>query len=579
MAFSQQDMVVFWLTFAAYLVLLVIMGVISKRRTKNITDFMVASRGIGSLLTGLSYGVTYFSAVLLIGCPGLTWMLGSQWMIVTLMNLGFGTFAAFLILGERTRSMSEKLGALTLPELIAERYQDEKVIRPLAGIVIAVFQVIYLVSIFNGLSLLLQIMFPGVEEAYTIAVVLCGCITAAYLVIGGSHSAILSDLLESMVMLAGLLTITIAGVVVAGGLSGLNANIYADIAAAGASSLATPPESYYASNPEAWFLFPNVLSMSMVGMALVTTFGTWGSPQMATRFFTAKDRRSIRYGMIVACVWVFVVSFCAWFVGYVGRGQDIPGGATESLKQFAIAQSGSETLPKNWYEYTMPWLLGERQILPLAFAALFLAAVTAASLTTGEKLILVASSAVARDFYQKGVARGKEVSDETTLKITRIAIVVIVFVAVVLALNPPATILDLTMFSWASLNAFTLVPFVAGLYWKGGTKKAVVISGLVALFTAIAWFVLFNPKWRTPGLPIFPPSSEVGSFDLRSLLPESWQAVVPFQMRPGDIHEFIVSQLVAIPTFFVVSALDRKGKPDREFLDGLFSHITADTNE
>jgi len=372
MGINPADTVIFWIAFIVYLVVLAFIGYYSKRKTKTIADFMVANRTIGSILTGLSYGVTYFSAVLLIGCPGLTWMLGSQWMIVTLLNLAFGTFAAFILLGERTRKMSQKLEALTLPELIAKRYQDEKLIRPIAGIVIAVFQSIYLVSIYTGLAILLQIMFPGFELAYILAVILCGGITALYLIMGGSHSAILSDLIESIVMLLGLVVIIAAGIWAAGGLVGLNDNIYADMAAAGASSLAGPPESYFAANPDAWFLFPNLLSMSMIGMALVTTFGTWGSPQMSTRFFATKDRKSIRYGMLISCLWVFVVSFCAWFAGYVGRGQLVTGGATESLKNFAMTYSGTSTPPANWYEYTMPWLIAEQEVIPIWLAALTL---------------------------------------------------------------------------------------------------------------------------------------------------------------------------------------------------------------
>ena len=258
----------------------------------------------------------YFSAVLLVGCPGLTWLLGEQWLWVSFMNTVFGTFVAFLLLGNRARKMSKKLGALTLPELIAERYQDDKYIRPTAGLVIAIFQTIYLVSIFLGLSTLLQVLFPGVPYAFQIAVILCGAITCIYLIIGGAHSAIMSDLIESIIMLIGVLGITIGGIIYVGGINNLNANILADIANNVANGIPEP----YGSDPGAWFIFPNIMSMSMIGMAFVTTFGAWGSPQMATRFFTSKDRKSLRYGMVLACIWVSIVSFCSWFNGAIGRG-------------------------------------------------------------------------------------------------------------------------------------------------------------------------------------------------------------------------------------------------------------------
>ncbi len=579
MAFGTGDMILFWVVFVAYLAGLALIGVYSKKKTKSIQDFMVANRSIGAVLTGLSYGATYFSAVLFIGCPGLTWNLGSQWVLVTLMNMAFGTIGAFALLGNRTRRMSGYLGALTMPEMLAKRYQDNKLLRPTAGIVLAVFQTIYLVSIFTGLALLLVILFPGTgQAAYIIAVCLCGGITAIYLIIGGSHSAITSDLMESLLMLFGMLTLVLAGLYAAGGLTGLNANILLDIQAQGATGVPAGTGNPFLSTPDAWFLFPNALSMSMIGMGLVTTFGTWGSPQMSTRFFAAKSRKSIRYGMIIAALWVFVVSFCSWFAGYVGRGQLIAGGATAALKDFAAANPlpwtafvAGTNVPANWYEYAMPWLLTQGNIMPLWISALFLAGTAAASLTTGEKLILVASSAVSRDFYQQGVAIKKNVSDEKTLKITRITIVAIVVIAVIVAVNPPATILDLCMFSWASLNAFTLIPLVSGLYWKGGTRRAALISGIIALTVAVAWFICFYPKWAPINgqaiLPLFKPAT------LPNIITTPW-----FSAKPGDIHEFIVSQAVAIPSFFIISKLDKK-KPDKEFLDKLFVYIKQDTDE
>jgi SSS family transporter len=544
---------IFWIVFIVYLVVLAIIGWISHKKTKTITDFLLASRGIGTVLLGLSYGVTYFSAVLLIGCPGLTWILGQQWTIVTLLNLAFGTFAAFLILGNRSRRMSKKLGALTLPEMIAERYQDKKLIRPTTGIVIAVFQTIYLVSIFLGLSTLLLVLFPGVPYAFNIAVILCGAITALYLIIGGAHSAILSDLIESIIMLVGVLAIVVGGLIYVGGLANMNANIIADINASG---------GFFGSNPEAWFVFPNIMSMSMIGMAMVTTFGTWGSPQMATRFFTAKDRKSVRYGMLIACIWVFIVSFCAWFAGAVGRGLMPNSSATITSWMNSIGVPAGTSLQ----EYVMPWLISGTNILPVWFGALFLAAVTAASLTTGEKIIIVASSAITRDFWQKGIRKHKNISDEATLKYTRFAIIGIVVVAILLTFAKPAFILDLCMFSWASLNAFTLIPYLAGLYWKGGTKRAAFWSGIIALAVAVGWFFCFNPKLTVPGLPLFP---DVGNATI---------IATPIKITLGSIHEFLVSQAVAIPAFFIISWLDKK-KPDKAFLDDLFDYTKEETNE
>lgn len=539
--YAVTDTIWFWLVMVLYLAMLMIFGYVSRKKTKTITDWMVASRGIGPVLLALSYGATYFSAVLIIGSPGNTWNLGEQWLYITFTNLIFGTFVAFLMLGNRSRRMSQKLGAITLPELIAERYQDKSYIRQTSGLILGVFLTIYLVSVYIGMSVLLTVLFPGFEFAFQIAVILCGVVTVSYLVIGGSHGAILSDVVESMIMLVAVVGLVIGGIAIAGGLAQMNANIAADVA--------TAPGPLHAT-PELWFLFPNTVSMPMIGMAMVTAFGTWGSPQMSTRFFTAKSRKSIRYGMLIACVWVFVVSFCAWFSGAVARGLSPNSSAELASWVTSIGAPSAKAI-----EYVIPWALVN--YFPIWFAAIFLAGVLAASLTTGEKLIIVASGSITRDFWQKGIMRHKNISDEKTLTWTRIFVVIIIVAAILLTLTRPAFILDLCMWAWSCLNAFTLVPYVSGLYWKGGTKRAAFISGIIALVVSILWFFLFYPKWTAGmGLPLFP-----GVFTATTY-----------------IHEFIISQAVAIPAFFIISYFD-KNKPDKAFLEDLYKYVKEDTND
>jgi len=547
---GPADTIWFWIIIVAYLAMLAVFGIISRRKTKTITDFMVASRSIGPVLLALSYGATYFSAVLFIGSPGNTWALGEQWIWITFTNLIFGTFFAFLILGNRTRRMSNKLGAITLPELIAERYQDKRYIRQTSGLILGVFLTIYLVSVFIGMAVLLQVLFPGFAYAFQVAVILCGIVSIAYLVIGGSHGAIMSDLVESIIMLVGVVGIVVGGLVAVGGIAGMNANIVADLANNGVADA-------FAADNAAWFIFPNLMSIPMIGMSLVTAFGTWGSPQMSTRFFTSKNRKSVRYGLLIACIWVAVVSFCAWFSGAVARG--LSPTSTADLKAWlSLLCGGDPATMAKWTEYVIPWALtNPNTIYPLWFTALFLGSVLAASLTTGEKLIIVGSGSLIRDFWQKGVGRSRNMSDESALKWTRMFIGVIIVVAMLLTFLRPAFILDLCMWAWACLNAFTLVPFIAGLYWKGGTKRAAFLSGVIALAVSILWFFCFYPKWSPGlGLPLIP-----GIFT-----------------KTTYIHEFIISQAVAIPAFFIISFFDKK-KPDKTFLEDLFKYVKENTND
>lgn len=513
----------FWGILVGYLALLAVIGWYSSKKTKSLEDFLVAGRSINSVLLGLSFGVTYFSAVLLVGggLQSYEWGLSTLW--IAAINVFVGVFLAFVFFGRRTKGLSQHLGAMTIPDLLADRYRDSK-LRVLSALVILVFETVYLVSIYIGLSVLMGVIMPDTPHAYEIAVIVCGVITVIYLTMGGSHGAILTDVIEAVIMVAGVVLIAGFGlhhIAEGGGFAGAT-TLYA---------------SLHAQDPQL-VSYPGTLGWGLLGMMLVTSFGVWGSPQAISRFYTAKKKNSIKWALVISCTWAVVISFFAYLNGNIARAIPEVGEAIGALP------AGTS----NPSEYSVPFLM--MLVLPPVFAALFIAAVTAASLTTGEKVVLMAASAFSRDIYQKTLR--PEASDEQVLKVTRIVLTILVTVAVILAIQKPSAILALCTFAWAALASVILVPYVFGLFWKGGTAKAAFISGLLSFGTAIAWWVLFRR-----------PLMLAGDLATDALFDTAFGP-----LRLAYVHEFLVSQVVAVISFPILSKVT--APPPREFVDDLF---------
>ena len=531
---------VFWVIIVIYLAFLAIAGFYAKKKTKTLEDFMVAGRKIGPLLLGLSFGVTYFSAVMIVGGGQFSWLWGIGVVWVAAIDVLVGVFLVFVLFGTRTKALGEHFESLTVPQFLSKRYQDPQ-IQTFTSVVILFFETIYLVSIYMGLSLLLAVAMPNNPIAYFLAVIICGVITIFYLNIGGAHGAIWTDAAEAIIMLVGVIAIFFFGIYALGGFDAFLLTL-AEVEAkeAGHGALTT---------------FPGAGGFGVIGYILVTSFGVWGMPQMISRFYTAEKQKSIKWGLVISCTWAFVVAIFAWFNGAIARAYFWKN--DRATYDLIAADAGASAVP-----YLMI------AVLPPILIGLFLASITAASLTTGEKVIMVAASGFSIDVYQVK----KNASDERTLYITKITTTVVVIVAVGLALLRPGAVLAICMFAWAAMAATILIPYVFGLFWKGGTAKAVLWSGAAALIGAILWFMLFRGvrAWAAVGLTY--PAALGGAAGT-----VIWG--IGLRITIGSVHEFIVSQLIALIAFPVISKFTKSSKPADEFLSNIFDIMKRSKTE
>jgi len=530
-----------WVIFGAYLAFLAIAGFYAKRKTKTLRDFMVAGRSIGPLLLGISFGVTYFSAVMVVGGGQYSWDFGIATLWIAGLNTLAGVVGTYLFFGKRTRALGEHLDCMTVPQLLRGRYKEPK-LQSLTAIVILVFQSIYVMSIYQGLATLIHVVIPGIPDiAFIISVCLVGIITIVYLNVGGSHGAIFTDALESVIILIGIIIIFAVGMVAIGGFTGLISGL-----------------ENIESNTGDLTAFPGVFGLGMIGMVSVTSFGVWGMPQMISRFYTARESKTLRWGLVISACWAFAVAFFAWFNGAISRVlfEENPLGVILN-PDYQASVSGATSIP-----YLM------LQTLPIV-AGLIMAAVTAASLTSGEKIILMAASSFSIDFYQEKT----EASDDQTLRVTRIVSTIVVIIGVIgsiiVLLFELVAILDLCMFAWAAMCSVILVPYVLGLFWKKGTGKAAFWSGLIGLIFAVIQFFFFYAKGQSLWFGLYPDFlGEIASIPFATI---DLLGFTEFTVSLAYLHPFLVGPPISLVLFIIISYFDKEGVPTNEYLSEIFS--------
>lgn len=516
---------IYWVVFGAYLVYMLIAGIRAKEKSNTLSDFLVAGRNIGPLLMGLSLGVTYFSASLLIGAGTYAgrYGLGTLWIGAMNAVLGVGLFT--VIFGNRTRAFSAETNCLTVPEMLGTRYQS-KGLQLFTALVTFVFEILYLVAVYMGLSSLFSIIMPGLENAYGWSVLFCGVITIVYIVVGGSQGAIATDLIESLIMLAGVLILLFAGMNYIGGFPQLN-DVLTNATGLGLG----------------YTVFPGVNAFALVGYICVSSIGIWGSPQMISRYFTAKNKRSIKGGLTVSLIWASLVAVIAYLNGCIALAYNV---------QFPLAgltSNKSNLIPLYMLQIfqEMPWL-----------GALFLAAVAAASLTTEEKIILVSASAISRDFYQTA----SKCSDEKALKVTRVSTILIVAIAVWISVMSIPEILVVTFFAFSTFAAAFLIPYFFGLYWKGGTKAAAITTSIICtLVNIIWWFGVSTSSGALVAGGVFPYFKDISSADAFMF--------AGAMVKWGAVNEFFPSMIIGLIIFPIISKFTKK--PDPKFVEDIFT--------
>ena len=450
-----------------YFAVLVAIGLYCRKHSTDVNGFVLGGRSVGPWLTAFAYGTSYFSAVVFVGYAGqFGWRYGLSATWAGIGNAIIGSLLAWVVLGRRTRIMTQHLDSATMPQFFGRRF-NSTALKIYASIIIFIFLIPYTASLYNGLSRLFGMAF---NIDYSVCIILMAVLTAIYVIAGGYMATAINDFIQGIIMLVGISVIIAAVLMSKGGFM------------AALDGLARIEDAKVSTTPGifASFFGPDPLNLFFV--VILTSLGTWGLPQMVQKFYAIKNEESIKKGTIISTLFAFVVAGGCYFLGGFGR-------------LFSdILNVDPKGVPAGGFDAIIPAMLST---LSPVLIALVVILVLSASMSTLSSLVIASSSTLTIDFLKDNFI--KNMSEKKQVLMIRVLIVVFIAISAAIALvqykSNVTFIAQLMGVSWGALAGAFLAPFMYSLYWKNTTKASCYVS-----FTFGSLLMILNMFFR----PYFP---------------------------------------------------------------------------
>ena len=400
-----------------FLAVMVGVGVYSHKQARSVDGFVLGGRAIGPWLTAFAYGTSYFSAVVFVGYAGqFGWKYGLSSTWIGVGNAIIGSLLAWLLLGRRTKLMTQHIESRTMPDFFGTRYDSQK-LRVVASVIAFVFLIPYTAGVYKGISTLFEMGF-GIPYEY--CVIAMAAFTAVYVIFGGYKATAMNDFIQGIIMLFGIIAVIVAVIAAQGGL------------VEAVHKLAVLPGDDGSTGSFASWFGPD--PWGLLGVVILTSLGTMGLPQMVGKFYSITDESAIRRGTIISTIFAFIVAGGCYFLGGFGR-----------LYDPVIAANG-----KIAFDSIVPAML---VTLPDVLIALVVLLVLSASMSTLASLVLTSSSTMTLDLIYRdkkslpGEVEEGSIDDIVAEKIERrkvvvmrVLIVFFIVISLLIALNPPTFI-------------------------------------------------------------------------------------------------------------------------------------------
>jgi sodium/proline symporter len=435
------------LTFAAYLIFMLLIGSHFYKRNESLSDYLLGDRQLNKWVASLSAQASDMSGWLLLGLPGYAFLQGMEacWIAI---GLAAGTYLNWRFVALKLRRYTELAGnAITLPDYFANRFEDHnKSLRVISAVFILVFFLIYTASGFVAGAKLFESVF-GLP--YHSALFIGIAVIISYTVLGGFMAVSWTDFFQGIIMFFAIIIVPLLAVHAVGGFR------------------ATVAELNQSGNGFL-HLFRNdggTLGAVAVISLLAWGIGYFGQPHILARFMAVKNPEEISNARRIAMGWVILSLAGAILVGLAGKallGPELEAERSETVFMVLVDQ------------LTHPLVGG-----------ILLAAVLAAIMSTADSQLLVTSSALTEDLYR--VLIRPRATEKELVWVSRGTVVLIALVACSIALKPDSSVLDLVAYAWAGFGA-TFGPVVLlSLYWKNMTRNGAIAGIVAGGLTVVLW--------------------------------------------------------------------------------------------
>ncbi len=456
--FANMDVPVL-IAFILYLCIMLGIGFYFSNKSKKLSDYFLAGRGLGSWVTAMSAQASDMSGWLLMGLPGAAYAtgMGNYWIAI---GLAIGTILNWAFVAKPLRRFTEVCGdSITIPQYFQNRFKsDSPVVRMVCAIVIFIFFLVYTTSAFVSGGKLFQVVFnidPNNDVYSKAAIVISALIIVTYTFFGGFNAVAWTDLIQGLLMVITIVILPIA--------------LIANTPDFSAEMLANTPKMVAEGADASGFMsmFSGRSAVSIIS-DLAWAFGYFGMPHILVRFMAIKDTKEVKKSAIIAVVWVLISLTAAVLVGVLGR---------------AYLDSQNTVLDAASME--LIFITTVKRLFPSFLGGIFLSAVLASIMSTADSQLLVTASAVVNDFYT--IVVKKETSEKKLMWISRISVMAISVIACILALNPNDSIMGIVSNAWAGFGAAFGPAILLSLYWKRLTIKGTVAGIIGGAGTVLIW--------------------------------------------------------------------------------------------
>lgn len=445
-----------------YLVMMLGIGLWSARRSQEgSSEYFLGGRQIGPWAISMSEKASESSGFMTAGLPGEAYSTGmsAAWNAVS------SVFSIFnwVFIAKPLRRLSEMLKSLTVPDYLSARYQDHSnIMRAVSIVFMTVFQTVYICAQFVAFGVLFEVV---LNLSFTTGVIAGGIITTLYTVMGGFFAVTLTDFVQGILMAMAFIVLPIAGISSIGGFNQLGIEL---------------TQSQGADFLKPFFENPTLTFAGVIAIIsyLFIGIGFNGAPHVLVRYMALRSTRDVKKIAIIGIIWMMIAYYGAVFIGLAG------------MVLFPNIENPEEIFPTMAIEL-MPWWL----------AGIMIAAALSALMSSIDSMLLITSSSIAEDLWNKMFYKGK-MSHKKSILVSQISTVVIGAIGVLIALNPFDSVFWLAVFAWAGLATCFGPPVILSLYWKGVTKWGAIAGMIVGPVVTILWY-FFPPVDIYEGGPAF----------------------------------------------------------------------------
>ncbi|WP_019038284.1 sodium/proline symporter [Psychroflexus tropicus] len=449
-----------------YVLILFLIGYVASKRIKNISDYYVGGKKIGYWAVAFSARATGESGWILIGLTGMGALAGlsAYWVVV---GEVLGVAISWLFMAKPFKRLTDKYDSVTVPDYLESHFNTKTHwLRGISATVLSIFVVIYVSSQIDATGIAFESM---LDMNYFHGAILGFLIVLVYIFIGGFVAVVWSDLFQGFLMFLGLVLLPIVSWIAIDTDAGMVQELH-DIDPA--------LTSLWGGQTDTWLNIATILGFAAIGL------GFLGSPQVYVRFMSIKNETEITKGSRVAILFTLLTDFAAVSIGVLARvfftesGQD---------PEMIFGIGGADVLG-----------MMTENFLPLVLTAIYVAIILSAIMSTIDSLLVMASSAIVRDFYQK-IFR-PDLSNSQLTKTSRwvtlgIALLALGLAMVIAIVAPERQVFWVIIFGWSGIAATFCPVIILSLFWKAYSEAGAIasmISGFLSV--AVVKFVLQESK-------------------------------------------------------------------------------------